>query len=45
MERRRDDDAGVEIDRMLRLVGRVRATVLQLCDSGLWIGFADPLLV
>src|SRR4051812_2109786 len=45
MERRRDDDAGVEIDGVLGLVGQVRPTVLQLGDLGLWIGPADPLLV
>src|SRR5205814_5266575 len=45
MERRRDDDAGIEIDGVLGLVGQVRPTVLQLGDLGLWIGPADPLLV
>src|SRR5437763_9738790 len=38
MERRRDDDAGIEIDGVLGLVGQVRPTVLQLGDLGLWIG-------
>ena len=37
--------AGVEIDRVLGLVGEMRATVLQLGDLGLWIGLAGPLLV
>jgi len=32
---RRDDDAGIEIDRVLGLVGKVRATVLHLGDLGL----------
>ena len=45
MERRRDDDAGIEIDGVLGLVGQVRPTVLQPGDLGLWIGRADPLLV
>jgi hypothetical protein len=45
MERGRDDDAGVEIDRMLGLVGQPCPTVFQLGDLGLWIGLANPLFV
>jgi hypothetical protein len=45
MEHRRDDDAGVEIDRMLGPVRQVRATVLQLGDLGIRIGLAGPLVV
>ena len=45
MQRCRDDDPGIEIDRVLGLVGQMRATVLQLGDPGLWIGLAGPLLV
>lgn len=45
MQRRRNDDPGVEIDRMLRLVGKMGATVFQLGDLGLRIGLAGPLLV
>ena len=37
MDRRRGDDAGVEIDRVLRLVGQMRRSILHLgdcCASG-----------
>ena len=45
MECRRDNDAGIEIDRVLRFVSQVRPTVLQLGDLGLRIGPADPFFV
>ena len=34
MDRRRHDDAGVEIDRVLRLVSQMRRSVLHLGDPG-----------
>jgi hypothetical protein len=45
MQCRLDDDAGIEIDRVLGLVGQMCTTVLQLRDLGLWIGLAGPLSV
>ena len=45
MQRCRDDDPGIEIDRVLGLVGQVRATVLHLGDLGFRIGLAGPLRV
>ena len=42
MDRRRHDDAGVEIDRVLRLVSQMRRSVLHLGDPGIRVGRALP---
>jgi len=41
----RDDGAGVEVDRVLRLVGQAGAAVLELGDPGLGVGRRSPLRV
>ena len=41
----RDHRAGVEVHRMLRLVGQMRAAVFQLGDPGIRIGRALPVRV
>ena len=42
MDRRGHDDAGVEIDRVLRLVGQMRRSVLHLGDPGVRVGRTLP---
>jgi phosphatidylserine/phosphatidylglycerophosphate/cardiolipin synthase-like enzyme len=42
MDRRRHHDAGVEIDRMLGLVGEMRRSVLHLGDPGVRVGRTFP---
>ena len=42
MDRRGHDDAGVEVDRVLRLVGQMRRSVLHLGDPGVTVGRALP---
>jgi hypothetical protein len=42
MDRRRHDHAGDEIDRVLRLVGQMRRSVLHLGDLGVRVGRALP---
>ena len=45
VDRRRHDDAGVEVDRMLGLVGEMRRPVLHPGDLRIRIGRARPVLV
>ena len=45
MDLRRDDGPGVEIDRVLGLVGQPGATILQLGDLGLWVRRREPVCV
>ncbi len=42
MDRRGHDDAGVEVDRVLRLAGQMRRFVLHLGDPGVRVGRALP---
>ena len=42
MDRRGHDDARVEIDRVLRLVGQMRRSVLHLGDPGVRVGRVFP---
>ena len=41
----RDDGPGVEIDRVLGLVGQPGAAILQLGDLGLWVRRREPVCV
>jgi hypothetical protein len=45
MDRRRNNDAGVEVDRVLGLVAQTRRAVLHLGDLRVGIGRARPVLV
>jgi len=45
MQRCPDDHAGIQVDRVLRLVGQVGLAVLELGNLGLRVGPADPLLI
>ena len=45
MDRRRHDDAGIEVDRVFGLISKMRRAVLHLGDLRIGIGFARPILV